>query len=152
MKKHILVVSQYFYPEQFRINDICKALIEKGYEVTVLTGIPNYPEGKFYKGYSFFSSSEIYDGIKIIRIPLIPRGKNKISLMLNYLSFVVSGYFWKMFSKLKPDFIFIYEVSPMTQALPAVWFGKKKKIRGNRWKLLLIRKRRKEQKILQNHI
>lgn len=128
MKKHILVVSQYFYPEQFRVNDICKALIERGYEVTVLTGIPNYPEGKFYKGYSFFSSSEMYDGIKIIRIPLIPRGKNKVSLMLNYLSFVVSGYFWKLFSNLKPDFIFIYEVSPMTQALPAVWFGKKKKI------------------------
>ena len=53
MKKHILVVSQYFYPEQFRINDICKALIEKGYEVTVLTGIPNYPEGKFIKDTPF---------------------------------------------------------------------------------------------------
>lgn len=128
MKKHILVVSQYFYPEQFRINDICKSLVERGYQVTVLTGIPNYPEGKYYKGYSIFSKSETHEGINIIRIPLLPRGKNKISLVLNYLSFVSSGFFWKLFTALEPDCIFIYEVSPMTQALPAVWFGKKKKI------------------------
>lgn len=51
MSKKILVVSQYFYPEQFRINDICTSWIKRGYEVTVLTGIPNYPHGDFYKGY-----------------------------------------------------------------------------------------------------
>ncbi|HFI0784504.1 TPA: glycosyltransferase family 4 protein [Streptococcus suis] len=128
MKKHILVVSQYFYPEQFRINDICKDLIDRGYKVTVLTGIPNYPEGKYYKGYSFFSSNEEYQGIDIIRIPIIPRGKNKVNLMLNYISFVFSGYIWKLFSKVNPDIIFIYEVSPMTQALPGIWHGKKKRV------------------------
>ena len=74
MKQHILVVSQYFYPEDFRINDICKEWVKRGYKVTVLTGIPNYPQGKFYKGYSWFRGRrETYEGMGIIRIPLIPR-------------------------------------------------------------------------------
>ena len=54
MSKHILVISQYFYPEQFRINDICQEWVKKGYKVTVVTGIPNYPEGKFYPGSGWF--------------------------------------------------------------------------------------------------
>ena len=54
MKKHILIISQYFYPEQFRINDIATEWVKRGNKVTVLTGIPNYPQGKFYKGYSWF--------------------------------------------------------------------------------------------------
>lgn len=129
MKKHILVIAQYFYPEQFRINDICKEWVERGYKVTVITGIPNYPQGKYYKGYGLFKKrKEIYEGIEIIRIPLIPRGNNAIMLVLNYLSFVVSGFFWKLFTKIKADYVFIFEVSPMTQALPGVWYAKKRKI------------------------
>jgi len=129
MKKHILVISQYFYPENFRINDICAEWVDRGYEVTVVTGIPNYPQGKFYKGFGLFKKrKEIYKGINIIRIPLIPRGNNSIMLALNYLSFVVTGYFWKLFTKIKADYVFIFEVSPMTQALPGVWYAKKKKI------------------------
>ncbi|MDE5859575.1 MAG: glycosyltransferase WbuB, partial [Oscillospiraceae bacterium] len=66
-KNHILVVSQYFYPEQIRINDICTEWIKRGYNVTVLTGIPNYPQGKFYDGYGFCRKrSEVWNGIKII--------------------------------------------------------------------------------------
>ncbi|WP_070328408.1 glycosyltransferase family 4 protein [Exiguobacterium aurantiacum] len=127
--KHILVISQYFFPENFRINDICKEWVHKGYKVTVVTGIPNYPEGEFFSGYSFTKRrTERYHGIDIIRLPIIPRGTSKISLILNYLSFVASGYIWSVFSKLKPDNVFIFEVSPMTQALPGVWFAKKKKI------------------------
>ncbi|WP_312470569.1 glycosyltransferase family 4 protein [Neobacillus sp.] len=129
MKKHILVVAQYFYPEQFRINDICTEWVKRGYKVTVLTGIPNYPQGKYYEGYGLFKKrKEIYEGIEIIRIPLIPRGNNAIMLALNYLSFVVSGFFWKVFTLIKADYVFIFEVSPMTQALPGVWFAKKRKI------------------------
>ncbi|WP_027087195.1 glycosyltransferase family 4 protein [Cohnella panacarvi] len=129
MKKHILVISQYFYPEQFRINDICTEWVNRGYKVTVVTGIPNYPQGKFFEGYGLFKKRrESYNGMDIIRIPLIPRGKNSIMLALNYLSFVVSGYLWKLFTKIKADYVFIYEVSPMTQALPGVWYAKKKKI------------------------
>ncbi|MCY1689897.1 glycosyltransferase family 4 protein [Exiguobacterium sp. SL14] len=127
--KHILVISQYFFPENFRINDICKEWVERGYEVTVVTGIPNYPQGSFYEGYGISKKSkENYNGINIIRLPIIPRGNSALKLVLNYLSFVVSGGIWTLFSKLKPTHVFIFEVSPMTQALPGVWFSKKRKI------------------------
>lgn len=128
-KKHILVISQYFYPEQFRINDICNEWINRGYKVTVVTGIPNYPKGKFYDGYGYFKKcTENWNGIDIIRIPLIPRGNSAVQLALNYLSFVVSGFFWKLFTKIKPDEVFVYEVSPMSQALVGVWLAKRRKI------------------------
>lgn len=129
MKPHILVISQYFFPEEFRINDICKEWIKRGYHVTVVTGIPNYPQGRFFKGYSWIKRrKEIYEGIHIIRLPIIPRGKNSLMLVLNYLSFVVSGFFWKLFTKVKADKVFIFEVSPMTQALVGVWYAKRRKI------------------------
>ena len=129
MTQHILVVSQYFYPENFRINDICKEWVKRGYKVTVLTGIPNYPQGSFYAGYSWFRGrKETYEGMDIIRIPLIPRGHNALMLMLNYISFVISGWFWKTFTDLKADRVFICEVSPMTQALPGVWYAKRRRI------------------------
>lgn len=128
-KKHILVVSQCFYPEQFRINDICTEWVRRGYKVTVITGIPNYPEGRFYKGYGLFKKrKETYNGMEIIRLPIIPRFNNPITLSLNYLSFVIAGFFWKIFTKIEADFVFNFETSPMSQALPAVWYAKKKNI------------------------
>lgn len=128
-KKHILVISQYFFPESFRINDMCKEWVERGYEVTVVTGIPNYPQGKFFEGYGFRKKNrENYNGINIIRVPIVPRGNSAFKLVLNYLSFVISGGIWALFSKLKPTHVFIFEVSPMTQALPGVWFAQKRKI------------------------
>ena len=127
--KKILVISQYFYPEQFRINDICENWVKRGYDVTVLTGIPNYPEGKFYKGYSWFKKNkEIYKGIKIIRIPLIPRGHSKIGLVLNYFSFPISGFLWNIFTKIKADCVFMFETSPMTQCKIGVRYRKKHKV------------------------
>ena len=129
MKKHILVISQYFYPEQFRINDICTEWVKRGYKVTVVTGIPNYPDGKFFKGYNCFKKrKDNYNGIDIIRVPIVSRGNNSICLILNYMSFVVSGFFWQLFTKLIADYVFIFEVSPMTQALPGVWYANRKKI------------------------
>lgn len=129
MKKHILVISQYFFPEQFRINDICEEWVKRGYKVTVVTGIPNYPQGKFYDGFGVFKQNkQTYRGIEIIRLPIVPRGNNSLMLALNYASFVVSGYFWQLFTSLKPDNVFIFEVSPMTQALPGVWLSKRRKI------------------------
>ena len=129
MQKHILVISQYFYPEPFRINDIAQEWVKRGYKVTVLTGIPNYPEGKFYPGYSWTKRrKETWNGIDIIRIPLISRGHSSLRLILNYYSFVVSGWFWKSFTSLKPDLIFTFEVSPMIQALIGKWFSKRRKI------------------------
>lgn len=129
MGKHILVISQYFYPEEFRINDICEEWMKRGYGVTVVTGIPNYPQGKFYDGYGWGKKrTEIYKGIRIIRLPLIPRGERAVTLVLNYLSFVASGFFWKIFTRIKADKVFIFEVSPMTQALTGVWYARKRKI------------------------
>lgn len=128
MKKHILVISQYFYPEQFRINDICQEWVKQGYKVTVLTGIPNYPLGDYYEGYGLSKKrTETWEGVNIIRIPITPRKKGAIKLALNYLSFVVSGFFWSILTKVQADAIFIYEVSPMTQALPAIWYAKRRK-------------------------
>ena len=129
MKKHILIISQYFYPEQFRINDICNEWIKRGYEVTVVTGIPNYPKGKFFEGYGLFKQRKsVYNGAKVIRIPIIPRGNNVVLLTLNYFSFVISGFFWNLFTKVKADYVFNFETSPMTQALVAVRYSKKHKI------------------------
>ncbi len=129
MKKHLLVVSQYFYPEQFRINDICEEWTNRGYHVTVLTAIPNYPQGTFYSGYGYLKKRfEKYKDIDIIRIPVIPRGRNSLTLLLNYISFVISGLIWMLFTKTKADYVFVYEVSPMTQALPGVWYAKKRKV------------------------
>ena len=125
-QKHILVISQYFYPEQFRINDICCEWVKRGYKVTVLTGIPNYPQGKFYEGYGWNKRrTENWNGIDIIRIPLIARGHNPLGMILNYFSFPVSGWFWKIRATIKPDFIFMFETSPMTQCKIGVWYKKK---------------------------
>ena len=129
MKKHILVISQYFYPENFRINDMCKEWVKRGYEVTVVTGIPNYPQGKFFDGYGLCKRrKEEYEGVHVIRLPILARGKGSVRLALNYFSFVVSGFFWKTFTKVKADKVFIFEVSPMTQALVGVWYAKRRKI------------------------
>ena len=99
MAKHVLVITQYFYPEQFRINDICFELVKRGYKVTVLTGIPNYPEGKFFNGYGLRKKRrETINGVDVIRIPIISRGKSALRLVANYYSFVFSGWFWNLFT------------------------------------------------------
>ena len=128
-KKHILVVTQYFYPEQFRINDMCAEWVKRGYKVTVLTGYPNYPQGEYYDGYGWFKrTKQRWKGVNIIRIPLMARKQGSVRLALNYLSFVVSGLFWAMTTNIKADYVFTFEVSPMTQALIGVWYAKKRKI------------------------
>ena len=119
----ILVLTQYFWPENFRINDLTAGLVEKGHEVTVLTGIPNYPAGKFFPGYGIFKNlRQSYCGAKILRVPLVPRGKGKkIRLLLNYFSFAFfAGFFGVFFLRGKYDLIFVYEPSPITVGLPAI--------------------------------
>lgn len=127
----ILVVSQYFWPEDFRINDICKGLKEEGHEVTVVTGLPNYPYGKVYDGYSLLNRGQKeYEGIKIKRCAMIPRGKdNAIMLALNYVSFMVSASI-KIIPLLfkRYDRVFVFQVSPITSAIPAIIYSKIKKI------------------------
>lgn len=128
---NILIVSQHFWPENFRINDYALALQEAGHCVDVYTGMPNYPAGKLYQGYSaFHPSHENYQGINVLRCPLIPRGKSKsIRLALNYLSFVFSAILLAPFKiKKQYDVIFVFATSPITQAIPAIFIKKLKKI------------------------
>lgn len=130
--KHILVISQYFYPEQFRINDICTEWVKRGYRVTVVTGIPNYPQGEFYEGYDYeHHRAECWNGIEIIRLPIRPRKKGTINLALNYMSFVKEGKRWIKSTNIEAKEVFIYEVSPMTQALVGVWYAQKMHISCN---------------------
>lgn len=124
--KYILVICQYFYPEQFRINDICTEWVKCGYKVTVVTGIPNYPQGKFFKGYGLTKKrKEEWNGISIIRIPLIARGHTSVGMVLNYFSFMLSGKRWVKKTNLKADLVFNFETSPMTQSMIPVWYKKK---------------------------
>lgn len=126
----ILVVSQYFWPENFRINDLVKEWIQRGHQVTVLTGIPNYPAGKVFDAYRRQPDAFcVYEGAKVVRVPMLPRGTGGMRLMLNYLSFVVGacsfGYWY--LRRTKADVIFVFEPSPVTVGLPAVWLSKIKK-------------------------
>lgn len=128
-KKHILIVSQYFYPETFRINDMALEWVRRGFKVTVLTGIPNYPMGKFFDGYGYTKKrKENWHDIEIIRIPLIPRGHSALGMVANYISFAISGFFKNLLSNIKADFVFTFEVSPMTQALIGCWYAKKHRV------------------------
>ena len=127
-KRRLTIISQYFYPEEFRINDLAFEWVKRGYDVTVITGIPNYPKGRFFSGYGWLRKNrEVIQGVKVIRLPILPRRKGLIFLSLNYLSFLVSGFFWALFTRLQSDVVFINEVSPMTQALPGLWFAKRRK-------------------------
>lgn len=124
--RHILVVSQYFYPEVFRVNDMCLEWVKRGYKITVVTGIPNYPMGKVFEGYGITKKRhEVWNGIEIYRIPLIPRGSGSIGMIANYLSFMVSGILAGKIKKIKADLVFSFEVSPMTQVMAGISFAKK---------------------------
>ncbi|MCZ2486942.1 glycosyltransferase family 4 protein [Aquirufa antheringensis] len=118
----ILIVSQYFYPENFRINDVALGLKERGHEVTILTGKPNYPSGNYFEGYSWsLKKSEIWNDIKIYRTNLLLRGNGKaINLFLNYFSFAIFAIF-KIFSiRSKFDKIFVFAPSPITVGIPGI--------------------------------
>jgi len=122
----ILIISQYFWPESFRINDIAQGLLERGHDVIVLTGKPNYPNGKFYEGYSFFGKpNEEWNGLKIFRVPLIARGRGGgIRLFMNYISFAVLASFRVLWMKKDFDSVLVYGISPVTVGIPAVIFKK----------------------------
>ncbi|WP_445749707.1 glycosyltransferase family 4 protein [Polaribacter sp.] len=126
---NILIVTQYFWPETFRINDFALGLQERGHAITIFTAKPNYPRGKFYEGYSFFKKrKEIWNGITVYRSNLIPRGNGSgLRLMLNYLSFAFCASLKAFFHSRKYDLIFVYEPSPITIGIPAIIFSKKNK-------------------------
>lgn len=119
----LLVVTQVFWPENFRINDLVAELVSRGHEVTVLTGKPNYPTGVFFP--EFVAQPEAFNafaGAEVVRVPHLARGKGALRLMLNYFTFAVSASLagcWKLRGR-KFDAIFCYEPSPVTVGIPAV--------------------------------
>ena len=125
----ILVVCQHFYPENFRINDICFSLAEKGHSVTVLTGLPNYPKGKIFKDYKWFKNrNQTVNGVNIKRCSLVGRGSNIITMMINYMWFAIFGSIKAFFMKKDFDIVYVYQLSPITMTWPAIVVKKIKKI------------------------
>ena len=131
----ILIVSQYFWPEGFRINEVVRSLVEKGVEVDVLTGKPNYPEGAVFNGYRAGGCQvESWAGATVYRVPLFPRGaRGALRLALNYLSFVASGLMFGpwLLRKRQYDVVFVYGLSPILLAIPAIflaWIKRRKLI------------------------
>ena len=127
----ILLVSQYFWPESFRINDLALGLQALNHQVTVLTGVPNYPSGRFFPGYNVFAPrDEMFQGLSVRRVPLIPRGRGpRWQLALNYLSFAfVASLLGPWRCRESYDVIFVYEPSPITVGIPAVVLKKLKDI------------------------
>lgn len=115
----ILIISQYYYPEQFQINEIAPELVRRGHEVTVVCGIPNYPKGEIFEGYENSFQEEI-NGVKVIRCKNVPRGHNPLSLIRNYISFYRNAN--KLVDTLPDDYdvVLSYQLSPITMVIPAV--------------------------------
>lgn len=134
----VLIVSQYFWPEYFRVNDLAIEL-KKNYEVDVLTGYPNYPDGNFYKEFLLNKKKfEKLENINIYRVPIIARKKgNKFQLFLNYLSFLISGIFIGSFllRKKKYDYIITFATSPIIVALVSIFLAKLKNSKHIIWVL-----------------
>ena len=110
-----------FLAQEFRINDIALGLVERGHKVTVLTGKPNYPDGQFFRGYGFFARSrDQFQGVEILRVPLIPRGRTGFRLALNYLSFALfASVLAPLRCRASYDAILVFEPSPITVGLPS---------------------------------
>lgn len=121
----ILVVSQYYYPEPFRVNEICEELVRRGHQVSVLTTNPNYPDGEIYYGYSNRYDEEDIHGVKVIRCKSRPRHKGTLNLALNYLSFVRSANKIVNLMENKYDIIYVYQLSPITSCIPGINYKKK---------------------------
>ena len=133
---NILIVTQYFWPEEFRINSVVNELEDKGHVVSVLTGVPNYPSGKIDVNYLRDKSKyALYNQSKVYRVPMIPKGTGYITLALNYLSFLLSASFVGPFllRGLKVDVVMVYQLSPMTVLIPGYIIARIKKSKYIPW-------------------
>lgn len=137
-KLSILLLTQYFWPESFIINDLVKTLVSQGHTIEVLTGKPNYPDGEIFKGYAASGCMvEAYSGdVPVFRVPLYPRGAGGAkNLIRNYCSFVYNGlkYFYKRVKGRRFDTILVFAPSPVTQLIPAVYLKFRLKIHLAFW-------------------
>lgn len=122
----IALVTQYFWPESFSINDLVEALVAQGHTVEVFTGKPNYPDGKIFPGYQAEGASEeLFNGtVPVHRAPLRPRGTGgAANLARNYISFVWNGlrHFPRQAKGKSFDVVFVFSLSPITAAIPAIY-------------------------------
>ena len=126
----LLFFSQYFWPENFRINEIINFL-KKNNKSTVLTSYPTYPNKLMFKNYNKLDDKKFLD-LEIVRVPVTPRLYNNLSIYFNYLTFIISSFFFGLFVliKKKIDIIFIFSPSPILSALPIIFLNKlfKKKV------------------------
>lgn len=124
----ILIVTQYYWPENSRVTDIAESLQKEGNEVTVLTGLPNYPQGYIYEGYRKGENRiQERNGIRIIRAKLIERRHDTLHRLLNYYSF--PHYASRLAKKLPGDFdvVLAMEQSPIMLVKPAIVYARKYK-------------------------
>ncbi|MBD3891525.1 glycosyltransferase family 4 protein [Olleya marilimosa] len=136
MAQRVLIYTNHFYPENFKVNEVSEMLSNDGLEVTVITGIPNYPDGKIAKGYGYFkNTTDVVKGVKVKRLWLIPRGSgSKLRLVINYLSYFTSCIFYTLYIglfKKKYDVIFVHHTSPILIAISPIiykWLRKPKMI------------------------
>ena len=143
----ILFVCQYFYPEVFRGNDIAFHWAEEGHEVHVVCGVPNYPKGKFFEGYgllkkrreTFFNDNDNHNGgvLKVTRLPIVPRGNGKVTLMLNYFSYLIVAWVWMLFHAFghRYDRVFVQQLSPVMMSAPGVLYKRIRKVPLYTWVL-----------------
>ena len=125
-KMKILIVSQYYWPENSRVTEIAEILVDLGNSVTILTGLPNYPQGYIYEGYKKVENrAETHNSVDIIRSKLIERRHDIIHRFLNYYSFPF--YANKIAKKLPEDFdvVLAMEESPIMLVRPAITYAKK---------------------------
>lgn len=122
----ILMVSQHYWPEPFNVSDICEALVERGHRVTVLTGMPNYPEGDIYSGYENGKNEfQQRNGVEIVRVSLVPRKHDPVHRVLNYYSFARNGERAQQTLPANFDAVVSFQTSPVMQARPAIAFAER---------------------------
>ncbi|MBR4290125.1 MAG: glycosyltransferase family 4 protein [Oscillospiraceae bacterium] len=122
----ILVVYQHYYPEPFRLPDICETLVQRGHSVTVITGTPNYPEGEIYAGYEKGKrADEVINGVRVHRCPLIPRKTGVLFRFLNYYSFAWASTWYAHNLKEDFDVVFAHQTSPVMMSQAAIHWAKR---------------------------
>ncbi len=137
--RNILLITNHFHPEEFRCNDLAFSLAERGHKVTVLTAIPDYPQGKFPKGYGIFRKRiERVRGVKVLRSFIIPRGNGgKLRLMLNYGSSLLAQCWDALWLGLfgRFDYVLVHETSPVMVGVPGVIVSKLRRVPMDFWVL-----------------
>lgn len=124
----ILLASQHFYPDKFRVNDIATALVEKGHDVTVITSLPDYETGRVPDDCKGFKNRKIvWNGVKVIRTFSVSRRTGLIFRILNYISFLVSSTFKALTLKEDFDVVMSYQTSPVFMANSVKAYAKKHK-------------------------